>query len=55
MRQTPRTATVRATTDAALLTIDHASFLGAVAGLSRSQRAAERVSAERLAWAAPRG
>lgn len=55
VRQTPRTATVRATTDAALLTIDHASFLGAVAGLSRSQRAAERVSAERLAWAAPRG
>lgn len=55
LREAPRTATVRATADAVLLTLDHQSFLSAVAGLSRSQRAAERVSEERLAWAAPRG
>ncbi len=54
LHQGPRTATVRATDGAALLALDHQHFLGAVAGLSRSQRIAERVSEERLAWAAPR-
>lgn len=53
LHEAPRTATVQATGDGTVLSLDHGSFLSAVAGLSRSQRAAERVSAERLAWAAP--
>ncbi len=55
LREGPRTATVQATTDAVLLSVDHLHFLAAVGGLPRSQRIADRVSAERLAWAAPAG
>lgn len=53
LREVPRTATVHAARDTVLLSVDHQSFLHAVGGLGRSQRAADRVSAERLAWAAP--
>jgi Cyclic nucleotide-binding domain/Major Facilitator Superfamily len=53
LHEAPRTATVHAIDDAVLFSVDHRSFLTAVAGLSRSQRAADRLSAERLAWAAP--
>ncbi len=55
LREGPRTATVEAATDAVLLSLDHLRFLGAIGGLPRSQRAADRLSAERLAWAAPTG
>lgn len=48
-----RTATVRAIGEGALVVVGHEAFLGAVGGLHRSRHAADRVSAERLAWASP--
>jgi MFS family permease len=53
LREAPRTATVQAVGDAVLLAVDYRSFVGAVSGLSRSRRAADRLSSARMDWAAP--
>jgi MFS family permease len=48
LRNVPRTATVRARTDVALLALDRADFLAAVTGYAASHEAAEATVSERL-------
>jgi hypothetical protein len=48
LRDVPRTATVRARTDAALVALDRESFLAAVTGSAPSAQAADAVIASRL-------
>ena len=48
VRDVPRTATVRARTDAELLALERDDFLAAVTGYDPSREAAESVVAERL-------
>jgi hypothetical protein len=49
LRDVPRTATVRAATDAHLLALDRDTFLGAVTGHAPAQEAANEIVGERLA------
>ncbi len=49
LRDVPRTATVRAVTDAHLLALDRDTFLSAVTGNDRAQDAANEIVGERLA------
>jgi len=49
LREIPRTATVRAVTDAELLALDRDTFLGAVTGHEPSNAAANEIVGERLA------
>ncbi len=49
LRNVPRTATVRADTDADLLALDRDAFLGAVTGHAPAQAAANEIVGERLA------
>ena len=49
LREIPRTATVRALTDARLLALDREVFLDAVTGHDRASQAANFVVGERLA------
>lgn len=53
LRQTPRTATVTATTDCRLLTLEREQFLAAVTGHAESAAAADLVAARRLAALRP--
>lgn len=49
LRDVPRTATVRARTDAELLALERTDFLAAVTGHVGARQTAERITAERLA------
>lgn len=49
LKDVPRTATVTATTDSRLLSLEREQFLGAVTGFSRSRSEAHRAADERLA------
>jgi CRP-like cAMP-binding protein len=49
LRQIPRTATVRAVTDAELFALDRDTFLGAVTGHEPANAAANEIVGERLA------
>ena len=48
LRDIPRTATVRARTDAALWALERSDFLGAVSGHARSRASADEVAVARL-------
>jgi MFS family permease len=48
LKDVPRTATVTATMDSRLLSLEREEFLGAVTGFARSRSEADRVAAERL-------
>ena len=48
LKDVPRTATVTATEDSRLLSLERAQFLGAVTGFARSRSEADRVADERL-------
>jgi CRP-like cAMP-binding protein len=55
LRDSPRTATIRAATDLALIVLDSDVFLDAVCGYTVSSAAAEAVVARRLAAFRPAG
>jgi CRP-like cAMP-binding protein len=49
LRDVPRTATVRARTDATLLAVERDEFLSAVTGYERASEVAHGIASERLA------
>lgn len=53
LRDVPRTATVRATTDAELQMLDRDTFIAAVTSHAPSRKAADRLVTSRLATARP--
>lgn len=53
LRDVPRTATVRATSDALVVAIDREDFLAAVTGHTESHEAASAIAGARLTWARP--
>ena len=53
LRDVPRTGTITAATDAALLSLERDEFLAAVTGASEASQAAETVVGERLAAGRP--
>lgn len=54
LRDGPRTATVRARSDARLLSLEREDFLAAVTGHAESEREAGAIAGARLEWARPR-
>ena len=53
LRETPRTATVRARSGVTLLALDRDAFLAAVVGLGHSRRVANAVADARIATGVP--